>query len=66
MLIGSLWAIWFYWVRRPRFYQALVSKKKGKLEGVNVVWLRSAKERDELLNSVKAEGAIIRKLNALK
>jgi hypothetical protein len=66
MLIGSLYVIWFYRVRRPRYYQTLVGKKKGKFEAVNVLWVRSARERDELLDSVKAESAVIRKLNELK
>lgn len=59
MLIGSLWVIWFYRFRRPRYYQTLVGKKNGEFEA-KVVWLRSVRERDELLDTVKAESAVIR------
>ena len=45
----SLWVFWFYRYRQPEFYEDLVGKKKGSLEGVNVVWLRWPKETDEFV-----------------
>jgi hypothetical protein len=38
----SLWVFFFYRKRRPVFYEELVGKKKGQLEGVSVIrfqWL---------------------------
>jgi hypothetical protein len=34
---NSLWVFYFYWNRRPVFYEELVNKRKGALEGINVI-----------------------------
>jgi hypothetical protein len=62
--VRCLWAIWFFRARRPRFYEHLVAKKKGIVEGVNVVWLRSAREADEWLDSLKS--AVNQKVDGLE
>jgi hypothetical protein len=45
----SLWVFWFYWYRRPVFYEKLVRKEKGQMESVNVIWFQWPRETNEWL-----------------
>ena len=51
----SLWVFYFYLKRRPVFYEELVGKEKGQLEGLNVIRFRWPGETARWLERVKEE-----------
>jgi len=52
---SSLWVFWFYWYRRPAFYEELVGKRKGELEGINIIWFQWPSKTRQWLGKTEAE-----------
>jgi|SRR5579862_3158386 len=51
----SLWVFYFYHKRRPVFHEELVAKKKGLLEGVNVIRFQWPSETASWLDRIRRD-----------